>query len=147
MDNLIEKDGKGHLQTATNSKVNWDSHHPIHLRLDHRQARELGHRFLQRGHPRNRISERPKQHRTKPLVPTYSSTTEKNGAVRGQEAVPVLKKYRDSLRADPDLADISPHYPQVICRRGRSLRDRLVHSHYTPLGRNIIGSMPLHTAE
>lgn len=31
LDNLIEKDGKGHLQTATNSKVNWDSHHPIHL--------------------------------------------------------------------------------------------------------------------
>lgn len=45
----------------------------------------------------------------------------------------MLKQYWGILKTDPDLKDISLHYPQVTYRRGRSLRDRLVHSHYTPI--------------
>lgn len=59
----------------------------------------------------------------------------------------ILNKYWNLLLLDPDLRDPLPSKPAITFRRGRSLRDRLVRSHYvrennpgTWLDRRPIGS-------
>lgn len=80
-----------------------------------------------------------KQERSKLLVPKQQYPTENSGTVRviarydqrAEEAARVVKHFWDILKIDKDITDILPSKPQITYRRGRSLRDRLVHSFYT----------------
>lgn len=161
LDTLIEKDGRGNLQTninrkptATNSLLNWYSHHPTspkrgipkgqflsvrrncsRLRDFHQQSDELGRRFLQRGYPLNTLraahDHALQQNRTKLLTPKIKPLESKDRLTR------IIATYDQRLRlsvlrADPDLRDMLQNYPQVTYRHGRSLCDRLVYSLYTP---------------
>lgn len=42
----------------------------------------------------------------------------------------ILEKYWEILKNDHDIAGCIPTHPGITFRRGRSLRDHLVHSHY-----------------
>lgn len=108
----------------------------------HHQARELGERFLKRGYPRDTL-ETAYQHalcqdRNKLLIPKPHQKDANEGKVRvittfderSEEAVSIIKKYWEVLKMDPELQEIVPLKPQVTYRRGRSIRDRMVHSHY-----------------
>lgn len=44
----------------------------------------------------------------------------------------ILNQCWDILRSDPDISECLPTQAGITFRKGRSLRDRLVHSHYEP---------------
>lgn len=106
----------------------------------HYQASDLENRFLQRGYPPEVLNsaqnDAPEQDRSKLLIPR-AKIKEGDGMRiittydgRSEDAVNIIKKYWDILKADPDLTDVITGRPQVTFRKGRSLKDRLIHSHY-----------------
>lgn len=64
-----------------------------------------------------------------------------------KEVRDIINKYWNLLLLDPNFKDLLPDKPAITFRKGRSLRDRLVQSHYvresnpgTLLDRRSIGS-------
>lgn len=53
--------------------------------------------------------------------------------VQGMFLIFLKHFFGEVLRIDEDLEEIIPKSPQVTFRKGRSLRDRLAHSHFIPL--------------
>lgn len=146
--------------TSTNSLLRWDSHHPSQLRKGipkgqflrvrrncsrirdyQNQAIDLKNRFQQRGYPSDVLDRANQfalnQDRSKLLIPKQKMEGQGTMRVittydeRSDEARNILDKFWDILRSDPDLEDVITHRPQVTFRKGRSLRDRLIHSHYS----------------
>lgn len=70
--------------------------------------------------------------------------------VLAQEIQMILRKHWNILKADQDLTTVLPSYPNITYRRGKNLREMLVHSHLrttTPTGSDwlrspVIGSFP-----
>ncbi|CAJ0929381.1 unnamed protein product, partial [Ranitomeya imitator] len=145
--------------TSSNALLRWESHHPVPLKrgiprgqylrvrrncsdpaIFRTQAYDLRERFRERGYPdevldpafRNAMSRERhtllQTHReleaenTPRIIGTYDNQTNR--------VFSVLKKHWGILQLDETLADIIPNRPQITFRRGRSLKDRLVHSHY-----------------
>lgn len=107
------------------------------------QADELQDRFRQRGYPKKVLSgafkEARGRDRTNLLLTPKTKPIEEGGMTQriigqfddqSQEVRNVLNKYWNLLLLDPDLRELLPDKPAISFRKGRSLRDRLVRSHY-----------------
>ncbi|XP_040275624.1 uncharacterized protein LOC120990787 [Bufo bufo] len=120
--------------TAGNSLLRWDSAHPFPLRKGipkgqyfrirrncstmkkfKKQAADLRVRFRERGYP------------DEILRTAYETACSEKRDIKN-----VLSRHWDILKADPDLDKVLGSYPQITFRKGRSLRDRLVNSHFQP---------------
>ncbi|CAJ0937918.1 unnamed protein product [Ranitomeya imitator] len=165
--------------TATNALLRWESHHPAPLKRGipraqylrvrrncsspatfRTQAFDLRERFRDRGYPdevldpafRNALSKdrRTLLHSKKKsdgedtlrIIGTYDNQV--------NQVFSILRKHWNILQTVEILAGIIPNKPQITFHRGRSLRDRLVHSHYkrpkhegTWLDRQICGTFNL----
>ncbi|CAN2390837.1 hypothetical protein PRIEUP_LOCUS874, partial [Pristimantis euphronides] len=146
--------------TATNSLLSWDSCHPYplkkgipfgqYLRLRRNcsdpqifqlQAKDLRQRFLARGYPdfilRQAYKKALSKNRTEllrsieqdreecdvsRLIFTYNSSSAQIRSI-------IASKWH-ILQLDPDLQACVAEHPTITYRRGRSLRDRLVNSHF-----------------
>lgn len=103
------------------------------------QARDLKDRFLSKGYPPHVLTEahkkalnsdrslllcpRPKPNDVKIcIIGTYDN--------QAQRIIGILRKHWKLLRLDTDIAQSIPIRPSITYRRGRSLGDRLSHSHY-----------------
>ncbi|XP_075208170.1 uncharacterized protein LOC142313072 [Anomaloglossus baeobatrachus] len=145
--------------TASNNLLHWSSHHPTplkrgiprgqYLRLRrncsssvafHNQAKDLRTRFSERGYPSDVLTKAYKgvieKDREDLLVPKSKETSEQIVRLIGtfdncsEEVMTVLRRHWGILRADPSLQDYIPPRPLVTFRKGRALKDRLVHSFY-----------------
>ncbi|XP_066454507.1 uncharacterized protein [Eleutherodactylus coqui] len=147
-------------KTATNNLLSWKSFHPVPLRrgipkgqfLRIRrncsntedfisESRSLGNRFLQRDYPKDLIDEAfyhaRDMNRTELLVPKEKDTSQTIRIIgtydTGAKSIrDVLQRYWGILRDDEDIRDFITNTPSITFRRGRNLRDRLVHSHLSP---------------
>ncbi|XP_056380387.1 uncharacterized protein LOC130275860 [Hyla sarda] len=145
--------------TSTNSLLRWDSFHPIPLKKGiptgqflrirrncssmegfNNQARDLRDRFVERGYPSDVLFtsfNRALTSERKELLTPKNRTIEDNSVRligtydnQSERVKNILKRYWPLLRSDQDLNDIVSPYPMITFRRGRSIRDRLVHSHF-----------------
>lgn len=57
---------------------------------------------------------------------------------KNKEVLNVLRKFWPLIHSDPDLKEVLTDFPTVTYRRGKILRDILVHSHFSqiPISRN-----------
>lgn len=51
---------------------------------------------------------------------------------KNKQLLDILHRHWRILTADPDLTDVVTSYPSVTYRRGKNIRDKVVHSHYKP---------------
>ncbi|CAJ0945806.1 unnamed protein product [Ranitomeya imitator] len=145
--------------TATNALLRWESNHPRplkrgipkgqYLRLRRNcsdisnfkeQADDLRRRFLERGYPDHVLNEAYKSSLTKERRDLLVQKTLKSeeGTTRfitrfsngAEEIRKILQKHWQILCMDPDIKESIHIAPQLTFRRGRSIKDRLVHSHY-----------------
>ncbi|XP_073422111.1 uncharacterized protein [Dendrobates tinctorius] len=145
--------------TSTNSLLHWQSHHPVPLKrgipkgqflrlrrncsrndLFQRQAGDMFCRFKNKGYPQHVLDTAydfaRKADRAKLLQKREIKDSTELIRVIGtfdvnhQEVRKVLSKHWDVLRLDPDLKNIIGERPNITFRKGRSIRDMLVHSQY-----------------
>ncbi|KAM4038417.1 uncharacterized protein ACNLHF_016739 [Anomaloglossus baeobatrachus] len=146
-------------ETATNSLLHWTSHHPEplkkgipkgqYLRLKrncstseafHKQAGDLCLRFSRRGYPvstlKKAYNNAVMRDREDLLMARQKEEREKIIRVIGtfdnhnREIYTILEKHWGILRADPNLREFVGVRPMITFRKGKSLKDRLVHSFY-----------------
>lgn len=159
--------------TSTNSLLHWGSYHAVPLKWgipigqylrakrncsDIMSCKEecdnLYRKFWQRSYPK------------KPLHRVYVRATPRSALLsqkplnlkiccvgmydtNNRNVIKILTKCWTILRLDPDLMPALTHFPSVTYRRGRNLKDMLVHGHLqkiktgtTWLKSNVIGSHP-----
>ncbi|XP_069605745.1 uncharacterized protein [Ranitomeya imitator] len=120
-----------------------------------RQARDLTERFQDRGYSnrvikkgyfrarassRNQLLRRPpRPTQSKKVQPLRFISTYNN---RWEEMREILRRHWSVLRTEPILNKILPDRPLLTARRGKSLKDQLVRSHYVPATTGIFGSGP-----
>ncbi|KAM4045688.1 uncharacterized protein ACNLHF_009542 isoform 2-T2 [Anomaloglossus baeobatrachus] len=117
------------------------------VRISHCIDLHLAGRFERRGYP-TRVVETAYHHaraadRPSLLVP--KKKVEDNKTIRfigtfddkWSQAMEVLKIHWEVLRLDPDLAEFVPERASITYRRGRNLKDQVVHSH---LGKSAEGT-------
>lgn len=150
-------------KTATNSLLQWGSCHPRPLIKGipkgqflrtkrncsdqitfNSQARDLKNRFYRRGYPKDIVEgaylQASKMDRNTLLTPKRRDPQKQALRIIGQYDIcstqvrRTLGKYWDILKLDPSLEGIVPSSPLITFRKGRSLRDRLVNSHFTDKG-------------
>lgn len=162
--------------TAGNSLLNWESFHPTPLRQGipvgqylrarrncsspvefNKEAQVLYDRFRERGYPskvlskaykrsleRDRCSLLTNKQKEGDVGPTRIIGTYDVAATKIRQ---ILNTYWPILKDDVYIKDCIEDYPSIVYRKGRSLHDRLVRSHYvapkregTWLDRQIKGS-------
>ncbi|CAJ0923823.1 unnamed protein product [Ranitomeya imitator] len=145
--------------TSTNSLLNWHSHHPIplkkgipkgqflrlrrncsNIKMFHSQAGDMFTRFREKNYPphiltaaynvaanadRQQLLQKNEQKLEDEKIRIIGTFDSQHQKVRG-----ILNKHWDILRMDPDLRDLLGARPDITFRKGRSLKDSLVHSHY-----------------
>ncbi|XP_056404927.1 uncharacterized protein LOC130296905 [Hyla sarda] len=146
--------------TATNNLLRYESHHPNpqkhgipkgqYLRLRRncsdredfiRQSADLRKRFQERGYPdrvlRKAFKHALKSDRTDLLTPKKRPPNNNKQIrligtfdERSEQVKKILGRYWGILKTDPHLKDVLSDHPSITFRRGRSIRDFVVHSHF-----------------
>lgn len=144
--------------TSTNSFLHWQSHHPPalkngipigqHLRARRNcstevdfqnECRTLYQRFCERGYPKRPLRRAYLRalHTPRATLLTNLNPPPKDSTIRligtfdnyAQEIRTILRRHWSILLTDSDLTGVLPTYPSVTYRRGKNLREKLVHSH------------------
>ncbi|CAJ0945100.1 unnamed protein product [Ranitomeya imitator] len=145
--------------TSTNSLLHWQSHHPASLKrgipkgqflrarrncsgfnMFKSQAGDMYNRFNEKGYPRhvlNRAYDAAKKADRQTLLQNHKREDSDDVLriigtfdAQHQEVRRIFSRHWDVLRFDPDLRDRVGERPNITFRKGRSLRDMLVHSQY-----------------
>ncbi|CAJ0944101.1 unnamed protein product [Ranitomeya imitator] len=147
--------------TASNSLLRWESNHPFPLRRGipkgqylrirrncsnpltfKKQADKLITRFHERGYPDNVLREAytSASARDRKDLLTPGEKREDSNPIRfitkytngAKDLRTILQRHWSILQMDMDLRDMVTISPQITFGRGRSIKDRVVHSHFTP---------------
>lgn len=107
-----------------------------------KQALDLRDRFLDRGYPREVLNQAHKKalnsNRSDLLKPKTNNDTNVKTRIIGtfddqaNRVQSILRKYWGILKLYPMIIDeFIPAYPSITYRRGMSIGDHMVHSHYS----------------
>ena len=163
--------------TSTNTLLHWQSYHPPPLKKGIpvgqyirarrncsddsgflKECETLYSRFQNRGYPKKILHKAFKRAKDTDRVsllqskPIKESTTIRcigNFDNRNKQVYNILHKHWHVLQADPDFQEVLAKRPQITFRRGKNLKDHLVHSFYntnpaplTWLRSTVVGSHP-----
>lgn len=109
-----------------------------------KQSKDLRKRFLQKGYPDSvlRRAYRKALEKDSPSLLLPTSTNDNSMSLlplrivgtfddSSVEIRSIIKRHWHNLTLDPDLREAVGASPSITFRRGRNLRDHLVHSHYS----------------